>query len=336
MNLHERKIILDKISEYLALISLDIEQHQSLNDLSLNVNAETWFMGVLNLVLGREFINLNTENPYAAKIDLVDHNHKEAIQVTSTTTKEKIDHTLTALRAPGYSGYDIKFLYLTGLPNLQARSVKAIKDEWGIEIEQRLIDRKWVFQKISCLDSDKLQLLFDQYFKILRERYTDVIAIDLAIHHLLRTKGSIRRSYDDDLGGIETDEKFLINNISKRIKLEITKALDYTPLLNAANFDENVLEELRQYVVDDLYKKVLIVHLKSKEPETKLRMNTISELHSLATHHKMDFSKILASLQSEIESKINTVDFNSMNITWIIVSYFFELCEVGVKSATAE
>jgi hypothetical protein len=32
-----------------------------------------------------------------------------------------------------------------------------------------------------------------------------------------------------------------------------------------------------------------------------------------------------------LESKIDIKDFNSMSISWIIISFFFEICDIGLK-----
>lgn len=41
--------------------------------------------------------------------------------------------------------------------------------------------------------------------------------------------------------------------------------------------------------------------------------------------------KILKSLHVAIEQRFEINDFNSMNIAWIIIAYFFEICDIGVK-----
>ena len=43
-------------------------------------------------------------------------------------------------------------------------------------------------------------------------------------------------------------------------------------------------------------------------------------------HHK-----IIINLHSKIEGRIEFTDFNSMSISWIIISFFFELCDIGIK-----
>ena len=55
-----------------------------------------------------------------------------------------------------------------------------------------------------------------------------------------------------------------------------------------------------------------------------------SELQDIAIVHKIDFNKLVSQLHREIENNIEIIDFNSMNIAWIIIAYFFELCDVGV------
>ena len=41
---------------------------------------------------------------------------------------------------------------------------------------------------------------------------------------------------------------------------------------------------------------------------------------------------LIKKLHNQIENDIEIQDFNTMNIAWIIVSYFFEICDVGVDT----
>lgn len=115
----EKKAAFDIISRVLAIIKLDIEHHQSINDYSLNIHGEDYFKDVFNFVYNSNFINSNYEKFNEPYIDLIDKSKKKLIQITTTRTKEKILHSLKALSDEKYQGYDISIYYLLGkaLPN---------------------------------------------------------------------------------------------------------------------------------------------------------------------------------------------------------------------------
>ena len=92
-----RKEAFDTISRVLAITRLDIEQHQAINDVSLNIHGENYFRDVFNFVYDCDFVNANDENLNEAYIDLVDSGEKKLIQITTTRSKEKIPHSLTEL-----------------------------------------------------------------------------------------------------------------------------------------------------------------------------------------------------------------------------------------------
>jgi hypothetical protein len=58
---------------------------------------------------------------------------------------------------------------------------------------------------------------------------------------------------------------------------------------------------------------------------------TLSELNDLCKTNNIDFNKIINNLHQDLEEKINIKDFNSMSISWIIISFFFEICDIGIK-----
>ena len=93
---------------------------------------------------------------------------------------------------------------------------------------------------------------------------------------------------------------------------------------------DNLLTDLKSYIIDDIYKNILLKKLKLKVSEKELIGKKTSELQDMATVYKIDFNILISTLHKEIENSIEIVDFNSMNIAWVIIAYFFELCDVGV------
>ncbi len=102
---HNRKRSVDNISHYLAVLKADLEQHQNLNDLSLNISAENFFRDVLRFVRKWDDLeNLNFFEPCAKSVDLISKSQRRIIQVTSTRTSTKLLASLEALKESKYEG----------------------------------------------------------------------------------------------------------------------------------------------------------------------------------------------------------------------------------------
>ncbi|ANU36257.1 SMEK domain-containing protein [Vibrio scophthalmi] len=330
--IYDRIDILNKITRTLSILMCDIKLHQSMNDFSINIHAEDFFKGVLNRLYGSNYSNANASGKNEAYIDLVDHTARKAIQVTSTTTKHKIDNSLKVLDNPAYNNYSLSILYLLEKPTKFTQStIDEYKIKYSInDIHSHLKDSTDLLDDIKQLDDHPLLELYNNHFSSIEEKYTDEIALQIIFELLLHARHTYNPNYDDDLGSIDTPEKIVLNNLNVRIAAHINLGLDYTQSIY--NFDDhNQIQELRNLVVDGYYANVLRNSLKRYEHPSKLQAMNVPELHLLAKQSEICFNKVLFSLQECIESAIIKVNFNSQSVSWIIIAYFFEICDVGVK-----
>lgn len=67
--MQDRKQAFDNISRQLGIIRHDIEQHQAIQDYSLNSHSENFFRDVFNCVYGCRFENANFQSANAAYIE---------------------------------------------------------------------------------------------------------------------------------------------------------------------------------------------------------------------------------------------------------------------------
>jgi len=329
----ERKIAFDNISRVLAITRYDIEQHQLVNDLSLNIHGENWFRDIFNFVYKKNFFvnaNLDTKTGNSSAIDLVDKNRKLAYQITTTRTKEKVDNTLIKIKKTPYKDYELKIFFLLEKSKFNKDTKKYFQDEYNINIEDYLIDYTDLLKDIEALETNKLIELNQSLFLKIADKYTDIIVLDLIFKHLLKEKKNIKIDYDDDFGTIDTNEKLALNSIKPRIALEINKGLDYRVIIDSYKEEDNLLTDLKDYIIDDLYKTILLEVLEKKVSKKELLDKKTFELQDIVSNHQIDFNKLINKLHQEIENSIEINDFNSMNIAWIIIAYFFELCDVGV------
>lgn len=323
-----RQKAFNSISRVLAITRYDIEQRQKVNDLGLNIHAENYFRDVFNFVYEYDFVNDNFENRNSACVDLVDKNRKLAYQITTTRTIEKLENTFKALKKEKYKSYTIKIFFLLDKSKPSDKTIAKFQNEYGIDLNKCLFDYTDLIIKIENLETNKLIELDNKYFKNYTENYTAEIVLNLVFKHLIQNHTTINPNYDDDFGTIDTDKKIKLNNINNRIFSKINDGLDYIKIVDSEN---DLLSDLRKLVVDDLYKSILVQLLLSKVSKARLENKTLYELNDLCKNNNIDFNKIINNLHQNLEGRINIKDFNSMSISWIIISFFFEICDIGIK-----
>lgn len=332
--IEERKIAFDNISRTLAITRYDIEQHQLVNDQSLNIHGENWFRDIFNFVYSTHFFvnaNIETKTGNASAVDLIDKNKKLAYQITTTRDKKKVDDTLKKVKTTEYKDYTLKIFFLLEKSKFNKNNKQYFKDEYKIEIQDYLIDYTDLLKAIEALETDKLIELNQKLFIKSAEKYTDNITLSLIFKHLVKEKKNVIVDYmDDDFGTVDTNSKLSINEINEKISAKIKESFDYRIILDDFCNVDNLLIDLKSYIIDDIYKNILLEKLKKKVSEKELLSKKTSELQDIATTHKIDFNNLISKLHKEIENSIEIIDFNSMNIAWIIIAYFFELCDVGV------
>ena len=332
--IEERKIAFDNISRTLAITRYDIEQHQLVNDQSLNIHGENWFRDIFNFVYSNNFFvnaNIETKTGNASAVDLIDKDKELAYQITTTRTKEKVDDTLKKIKTTEYKYYTLKIFFLLEKSKFKKDTKQYFKNEYNINIQDYLVDYTDLLKDIEALETDKIIELNKKLFIKSADKYTDNIVLDLIFKHLLKEKKNVVIDYmDNDFGTVDTNSKLSLNEINEKISAEIKKSLDYRVLLDDFCNVDNLLTDLKSYIINDIYKNILLEKLKLKVSEKELLDKKTSELQDIATFHKIDFNILISRLHKEIENSIEIVDFNSMNIAWIIIAYFFELCDVGV------
>jgi len=89
-----RKEKIEKIAELFARFRTEVESLNSLNLYDINVHAENVIIPILNLVYGVNLVNINNRVRNSAAIDLVDTENRIAVQVTPTSTGDKVKHTI--------------------------------------------------------------------------------------------------------------------------------------------------------------------------------------------------------------------------------------------------
>lgn len=330
--MEERKIAFDNISRFLAITRYDIEQHQLINDQSLNIHGENWFRDIFNFVYDLNLINANFLSANYPAIDLVDDTNNIVYQITTTRTKDKVEHTLTKIAETIYKDFSLKIFFLLEKAKFNKETRDYFLNKHSINISDILKDYRDLIKDIETLETDKLIELNERFFSFDATKYTNEIILDLIFKHLLKEQKKIKKDFYEDFGNIDINSKIEINSINERISFEIKKGADYRAIIDNFCNEDNMLEDLREYVINNLYRNILIETLSSQISKRELILKQTPELQDLASAHKIDFNMLIKKLHNQIENDIEIQDFNTMNIAWIIVSYFFEICDVGVDA----
>ena len=102
------------IEEKLNILSYRIKSRGKINLLDLNIYSETFFAELMNRLLGYELENINVIKQNTEGIDLVDNKNKVIVQVSSTSSKQKIENSLAKKIFEDYSGFGFKFIAISG------------------------------------------------------------------------------------------------------------------------------------------------------------------------------------------------------------------------------
>jgi len=329
MTAQSRKEAFDIISKTLAITRYDIEQHQAINDLSLNIHGENFFRDVFRIVYDHNFENENINNSNAEFIDLVNHNTKEVIQITTTRNKEKIEHSLNVLRDSTFANYDFKIFYLLEKAKPQTATVNALEKKFKIKnLIDSLKDHTDLIKDIHNLDEKDLINLCNTYFADVSKKYTKVGVLNLVCKRLIQKAKSKEPAYDEPLGGIDPINKIDINKLNSRVASNLLLGLDYTQEIYD-NDDSDIPTELRELVVDQLYREVLERQLIAYMSKADLEKTQVRELQDIAHQKGINFNLLIDKLKDKVKALIDIDDFNGINIPWTIVAFYFEICLVG-------
>lgn len=226
--------------------------------------------------------------------------------------------------------YDIEQRQLIGDYGLNIHAENFFRDIFNFVYPLNLENANFT-RDINNLDTAKLIELNRKYFLNIEE-YTDIATLDLVFKHIVQHKKKrTKTNYNnDDFGSLDANEKLKLNSINERISAAIKQGLDWASILEKLE-EDGTITKLKDFVIDDLYMGILHEFLKTKAHKEELKNKKLLELHELAVKHQLSLNDIIGELCNTLEACIDIRDFNSTSVSWVIIAYFFEICDVGVK-----
>lgn len=309
------------IKNQLTYIKSKVELDNQLGLLDINKLGENIFMHILNDVYDWNLTNANLLQENFPAIDLVDDTNKLVVQVTSTTTTDKLRGTIEKFKTLShYSGYQLKIFYIKNKPNFQKDSLSeftqngvSINDMLGIEdiLEAIQSDHnkcKALYLTLQQrLDSIVFSFNINSYFKSSEPQLVDVTSNKFKTYEI---------SFLDFLNS--TDKLFEIsaaggNGKSHFIKYISSLEINYIPLVFTKQV--NIEEDLKKLSPDKNYLLIF------DDIDRFLDSNILISLLSFVLAREnckliITYRTASKSVVSSILRKYNTIPKQEIEITW--------------------
>ena len=108
-----RQNCINEIIKYSSRFSEEVKQYNSIGLYDINIHAENFLIPVLNKSLDLDLENLNISNrKNYPSIDLADFKNRVGIQISSTSTTQKVTDTLTKfINHSLYEFFDVVYVF---------------------------------------------------------------------------------------------------------------------------------------------------------------------------------------------------------------------------------
>jgi hypothetical protein len=204
------------IEERLNLLAVRIISRGRLNILDYNGHSENFYQYFLNEVYGWTVTNENDNKQNVEAIDLIDHSNKFVIQVSSTTSKQKIESSLSKNSIKTYMGYTFKFISIAR--DADELRKDTFKNPHGISFAPSLdiIDKNSILSKIRGLHIDDQERIY-QFVKkeLVMEIDTMKLESNLAtVINILSKEDWDKTEPVAEVNSFEIDRKISYNNLN--------------------------------------------------------------------------------------------------------------------------
>ncbi len=204
------------IEDRLNHLAVRISSRSRLNILDLHGHSENFYQYFLNEVYGWVVTNENDNKQNVEAIDLIDHSNKFVIQVSATSTKQKIESSLSKELISNYVVYTFKFVSIArDADNLRKDTYK---NPYKIKFTPSadIIDKNSILSKIRGLHIDDQERI---YKFVKKELVTDVDPMKLesnlaAVINILSKEDWDKSEPITSVNSFEIDRKISHNNLN--------------------------------------------------------------------------------------------------------------------------
>ena len=204
------------IEERLNFLAFRIIARGKLNILDFHGHSENFFQYLLNEVYGWTVTNENDNEQNVEAIDLIDNKNKFVIQVSATSTKQKIESSLSKNSIKGYKGYTFKFVSIAKDTDDLKKGTFNNPYEINFSPSADIIDKNSILTTIRGLNIDDQKRIYDFIKKEL------VIEIDpmklesnlAAVINILSKEDWNKKEPVSEINSFEIDRKIYHNNLN--------------------------------------------------------------------------------------------------------------------------
>jgi len=167
-----REELLIKIQDILAILTHKIDIANSNHELNVNIHAENIFAKVLSVIFDVEFKNANYEkSSNFPSIDLFDASNRIAVQITSTSSKTKVNNTLKKFFDNNLENeFDTLYMYLLKEKGSYDKKQidRIVRNKIKFDINKHILSKEDIYKELNRQnDLAKMQEVYD----ILQEEY---------------------------------------------------------------------------------------------------------------------------------------------------------------------
>lgn len=211
------------IEEKLNLLSYRINSRGRFNILDFNLHCENFYMDLINLIYGLSLKNLNSIDQNFEGIDLIDDCNEVIIQVSATSTKQKIESALSKSVLKRYSKYTFKFISISKYADNLRKNTFENPYKINFNPKDDIYDIPSILRVVASLGIDRQKELYDFIKKELGSE-VDIIKVDSNLAIIINILSK------EKLTNIE--EEININSFEIQKKIEFNKLYLVEDIIN--------------------------------------------------------------------------------------------------------
>ena len=160
-----RELYMKSITEKLTLYKHETSELDKINLYDINITSESFYAGLINLIMGWNLRNVNFSEKNTPGIDLVDDDNKITVQVTSNNTSDKIKHTIDEfIKNKSYEKYS-RLIVLISTEKKNYTTIFDTQQTFEFDKENDIWDVSDLIQKINALSTDQQRKIY-QYLQV--------------------------------------------------------------------------------------------------------------------------------------------------------------------------
>lgn len=273
------------IEEKLGVLAYRIGLNGKLNDLSLHVHSENFYLHLLQHLYGWPLENCNAFKQNVEAIDLVCHDPALVVQVSATSTKQKVESALAKPLISNYPGYTFKFISIANPANKLRKQQFQNPHAIAFDPAGDIIDNKSVLDGIMSLDIVSMNRLYD-FIKAELGAEVDIVLVDTNLAEIINILSQEPLEIFD--GKFDT-EHFTIDNKINYNGLDYGRSVIEDYSINSYRLAQKYNELDREgvsYKSTSILQKVRSLYQqearKSQDPD-EILLSVISQVKELVT-----------------------------------------------------